>query len=66
MPKAARLTDTGSGHECFLPSPVASGSPDVIINDQPAARKGDPLAPHGCTCGGTHARLPLMQYPPVS
>lgn len=58
MPKAARLTDTGSGHDCFPPSPVTSGSPDVIINGQPAARKGDQLAPHGCSCGGGHGVHP--------
>lgn len=54
MPKAARLTDTGSGHECFPPSPVSAGSPDVIINGLPAARVGDTLAPHACSCGGGH------------
>ncbi len=54
MPKAARLTDTGSGHECFPPSPVSSGSPDFIINGLPAARAGDMLAPHACSCGGGH------------
>lgn len=59
MPKAARLTDAGSGHECFPPSPVISGSPDVTINGLPAARVGDSLAPHACSCGeghGTHSR----------
>ena len=54
MPKAARLTDAGSGHECFPPSPVSSGSPDVTINGLPAARVGDTLAPHACSCGGGH------------
>lgn len=58
MPKAARLTDTGGGHECFPPSPVSAGSPDVIINGLPAARVGDTLAPHACSCGGGHGTHP--------
>lgn len=58
MAKAARLTDTGSGHDCFPPSPVTSGSPDVKINGLPAARVGDTLEPHSCSCGGGHGSHP--------
>jgi uncharacterized Zn-binding protein involved in type VI secretion len=53
MPGAARLNDTGKGHECFPDTPVIAGSPDIIINGQPAARVGDALAPHGCPCSGS-------------
>lgn len=40
------LGDMGSDHEGFPPTPVIAGSPDVLINGKPAARVGDPLAPH--------------------
>jgi uncharacterized Zn-binding protein involved in type VI secretion len=43
---AGRLGDTGSGHGKCSPTPITSGSGDVTINGQPAARKGDSLAPH--------------------
>lgn len=41
MPGAARLNDIGKGHDCFPDTPVIAGSPNVIINGQPAARPGD-------------------------
>lgn len=60
MPGAARLNDIGKGHECFPDTPVIAGSPDVIINGQPAARVGDAVATHGCPCPnvphGMHSR----------
>ena len=59
MPEAARKGDIAKGHDCFPDSPVIEGSPDVFINGQPAARKGDAVASHSCTCGngcGTHCR----------
>ncbi|MBO6850380.1 MAG: type VI secretion system PAAR protein [Marinobacter sp.] len=40
------LGDLGSDHEGFPPTPVIAGSPDVLIDGKPAARVGDPLAPH--------------------
>ncbi|MEX2474505.1 type VI secretion system PAAR protein [Marinobacter sp.] len=40
------LGDLGSEHEGFPPTPVIAGSPDVLIDGKPAARVGDPLAPH--------------------
>lgn len=46
MPGAARLNDIGSGHGNSPETPIISGSPDVLINGQPAARVGDDLAPH--------------------
>ncbi|KHT07778.1 S-type Pyocin domain-containing protein [Pectobacterium brasiliense] len=60
MPGAARLNDIGSGHGCFPETPITEGSPDVIINGQPAARKGDTVLLHGCPCPnaphGVHPR----------
>lgn len=43
---AARVGDLDSGHSPYPPTPVISGSPDVLINGRPAARLGDSLAPH--------------------
>lgn len=49
MPKAARVSDVGSGHGChFPPTPIVSGSPVVKIDGLPAARVGDSLIPHAC------------------
>ena len=56
MPKAARFTDIGSGHGCFPPTPIISGSGDVSINGLAAARKGDSLIPHGCGNCPPHGR----------
>ncbi|POD98856.1 type VI secretion system PAAR protein [Pectobacterium odoriferum] len=60
MPGAARLNDIGSGHDCFPETPITEGSPDVIINGQPAARKGDAVLLHDCPCPdaphGPHSR----------
>ncbi|WJM85462.1 type VI secretion system PAAR protein [Dickeya chrysanthemi] len=60
MPGAARLNDIGSGHDCFPETPIIEGSPDVIINGQPAARQGDTVQLHGCPCPnaphGVHSR----------
>jgi len=56
MPKAARLADSGSGHGCFPPTSIVSGSGDVFIDGRPAARSGDPLAPHGCKDCVPHGR----------
>jgi uncharacterized Zn-binding protein involved in type VI secretion len=49
---AARLGDIGSGHGChFPPSPAIGGSPNILINNLKAIRKGDAYAPHACpTC----------------
>jgi len=56
MPRTSRITDLGSGHGCFPPSPAIEGSPDVFINDLKALRQGDALAPHGCSNCPPHAR----------
>lgn len=60
MPGAARLNDTGSGHDCFPATPIIQGSADIIINGSPAAREGDTVLLHACPCPntphGVHAR----------
>ncbi|MCF6446151.1 PAAR domain-containing protein [Nereida sp. MMG025] len=52
MPKATRLGDIGSGHDChFPPTPSTTASPDVNIDGIAAVRQGDAYAPHACsTC----------------
>lgn len=44
--RAVTLGDIGTDHNGFPPTPVTAGSPDVFIDGKPAARVGDPLAPH--------------------
>ncbi|MCV6610764.1 MAG: PAAR domain-containing protein [Amphritea sp.] len=56
MAKAARLGDTCSAHGCFPPTPVTSGSGNVLINGLPAARVSDSAAPHGCGKCPPHGR----------
>ncbi len=46
MAKAVKVGDQGTGHDGFPSTPVTSGSPDVKFDSVPAARVGDPLAPH--------------------
>ena len=43
---AARIGDTASNHGPWHPSPIVSGSANVLTNGKPAARKGDAAAPH--------------------
>ena len=50
MPEAARLGDMDEGHECFPPTAIIAGSPDVLINNMPAVRKGDALFMDICPC----------------
>ena len=56
MAKAARKGDVCSGHGCFPPTPVTSGSGDVFINGIPAARVDDSAAAHGCGKCPPHGR----------
>ena len=44
--EAVKVGDIGTDHDGFPPTPVTAGSPDVFIDGMPAARVGDPLAPH--------------------
>lgn len=50
------LGDLGSDHEGFPPTPVIAGSPDVMVDGRPAARVGDPLAPHSKPKHSPHPR----------
>lgn len=43
---AAKVGNIGTDHEGFHPTAITAGSPDVLIDGIPAARVGDPLAPH--------------------
>lgn len=57
MPAVRVLQDLTCGH-CFNPTTIASGSPTVFVNNQPAARFGDPITVHVCGLsahGGTIA-----------
>ncbi len=57
MPQAARLNDMGSAHGCFPPTNIIAASSSVFINNKPAARLGDALAPHGCGKCSAHPRI---------
>ncbi|ASA58320.1 hypothetical protein BSQ33_19755 [Vibrio gazogenes] len=46
----------GSDHDGFPPTPITSGSPTVKFDGIPAARVGDPLAPHDKPKHPPHAR----------
>ncbi len=50
------LGDLGSDHQGFPPTPVISGSPDVLIDGKPVARVGDALAPHSKPKHSPHPR----------
>ncbi|GAA0697025.1 hypothetical protein GCM10009104_26450 [Marinobacterium maritimum] len=54
--KAVRVGDIGTDHDGFPATPVISGSPDVLIDGIPAARVGDPLAPHSKPKHPPHGR----------
>ncbi|MFM5335780.1 type VI secretion system PAAR protein [Aeromonas enteropelogenes] len=43
---AAKVGNIGTDHDGFHPTAITAGSPDVFIDGIPAARVGDPLAPH--------------------
>lgn len=46
MGNAVKVGDIGSDHDGFHPTPVLAGSGTVKVDGIPAARQGDPLAPH--------------------
>lgn len=52
---AARLTDIGSQHDGYPPTPIITGS-DVTCNGRPVARQGDALVPHDKPKNRTHPR----------
>lgn len=55
--KVVLLGDIGTDHNGFPPTPVAAGSPDVLIDGKPVARVGDPLAPHSKPKHPPHPRV---------
>lgn len=65
MPKVTRVTDIGSGHGCFPPTPAIEGSGDVFVNGLAVHRKGDALAPHGCSNCPPHGRAASGASPSV-
>ena len=52
MPQAARHRDLDSGHGCFPPRPIVSGSSDVFTNSRNQHRIGDMLDVHYCGLSG--------------
>lgn len=56
MPKAARIGDIGTDHSGYPPTPITAGSSTVKIDGIPAARQGDPLAPHSKPKHPPHGR----------
>lgn len=57
MPKkAATVGDIGTDHDGFPPTPIIEGSQDIIIDNKPAARVDDALAPHAKPGNPPHDR----------
>jgi len=54
MPAATRLNDNCTGHDSCPSVPLVEGSPNVIVNGQPAGRLGDHYASHGCVVHPGH------------
>lgn len=54
--KAAKIGDIGTAHGGFPPTPIITGSQDIIIDYKPAARVGDSLTPHTKPKSSPHAR----------
>lgn len=57
MPGAARIGDNSTGHpHCYSPSPLVSGSGNVLVNGLPACRVGDQYSIHGaCSDHSPHS-----------
>lgn len=56
MPKAVVVGDIGTEHDGYYATPVTAGSGTVKIDNIPAARVGDPLAPHDKPHNPKHPR----------
>ncbi|WP_447956373.1 type VI secretion system PAAR protein [Vreelandella sp. EE7] len=54
--KFVLVGDIGTEHNGYVPSPVISGSPTVIMDGKPVARKGDPLEAHQKPSHSPHPR----------
>lgn len=56
--RAHREGDNCTGHDACPPRPLATGSPDVIINGHGAGRvQTDTYAPHGCEVHAPHSAV---------
>ena len=55
MPPQTRLGDNDTGHDACPPRGLATGSPDVIVNGQPAGRVGDSYPAHSCPAHPPHS-----------
>lgn len=54
MPKAARLSDSCTGHGCFPSRTTDQGSPNVFVNNLASHRQGDHWVSHGCATCTSH------------
>lgn len=54
--KAATVGDIGTDHDGFPPTPIITGSPDIMIDNKAAARVDDKLAPHSKPGSAPHPR----------
>ena len=48
MISIVRLEDLSTGHGCFPPQTLCSGSPSVLTNSIPTGRQGDCYSVHCC------------------
>ena|SRR5690625_5156345 len=53
---AARIGDIGGPHGAYVPTPIIQGSPNVVVEKKPVARKGDALVPHTKPKSKPHGR----------
>lgn len=63
--KVVLVGDLGTDHEGFPPTPVISGSPNVLMDGKPVARVGDPLAIHSKPKHSPHPRAVAAGEPTV-
>lgn len=63
--KIVLLGDLGTDHSGFPPTPVISGSPNVLIDGKPVARVSDQLAPHSKPKHPPHPRSIISGAPTV-
>ncbi len=48
MPNPVRVMDLMTGHGCYPPNPIITGSPSVNVNGRALVRVGDMTEPHLC------------------
>ena len=58
MPALTRQGDNCTGHDACPPRPLATGSPNVIVNGKRAGRvSADIYAAHGCDAHAPHSAV---------